>query len=90
MSDWLVEWKYDGIRGQIVKRAGKVWVWSRGEELVTERFPEIEALAQALPDGTVLDGEIMVWKDEPGSAGDIDRPARAVLPAAAAHRPQER
>jgi len=65
VSDWQVEWKYDGIRGQIVKRAGKVWVWSRGEELVTERFPEIEALARTLPDGTVLDGEIMVWLDEP-------------------------
>jgi DNA ligase 1 len=65
VSDWQVEWKYDGIRGQIVKRSGKVWVWSRGEELVTERFPEIEALARALPDGTVLDGEIMVWLDEP-------------------------
>ena len=62
-GDWLVEWKYDGIRAQIVKRAGTVWIWSRGEELVTERFPEIVALAQALPDGTVLDGEIVVWKD---------------------------
>ena len=63
VSDWQVEWKYDGIRGQIVKRAGQVWVWSRGEELMTERFPEIMALAQTLPDGTVLDGEIMVWSD---------------------------
>jgi DNA ligase-1 len=62
VSEWQVEWKYDGIRGQIVKRSGKVWVWSRGEELVTERFPEIEALARTLPDGTVLDGEIMVWQ----------------------------
>jgi len=62
-SDWLVEWKYDGIRAQVVKRAGSVWIWSRGEELVTERFPEIVALAAALPDGTVLDGEIVVWKD---------------------------
>lgn len=61
VGDWQVEWKYDGIRGQIVKRAGQVWVWSRGEELVTERFPELVALATALPDGTVLDGEIMVW-----------------------------
>ena len=61
VTDWQVEWKYDGIRGQIVKRAGQVWVWSRGEELVTERFPEIVALASGLPDGTVLDGEIMVW-----------------------------
>ena len=63
-DDWLVEWKYDGIRAQIVKRAGQVWVWSRGEELMTERFPEVVALAQPLPDGTVLDGEILVWKDE--------------------------
>ncbi|MES3004338.1 MAG: ATP-dependent DNA ligase [Pseudomonadota bacterium] len=72
VADWQVEWKYDGIRGQIVKRGGKVWVWSRGEELVTERFPEIVALAQPLPDGTVLDGEIMVWKDD--EAGDGPAP----------------
>lgn len=63
VDDWQVEWKYDGIRGQVVKRAGQVWIWSRGEELVTERFPEIAALASHLPDGTVLDGEIMVIKD---------------------------
>ena len=62
-SDWLVEWKYDGIRAQVVRRAGQVWVWSRGEELVTDRFPEVVALAQNLPDGSVLDGEILVWKD---------------------------
>ncbi|TFZ03917.1 ATP-dependent DNA ligase [Ramlibacter humi] len=63
VADWQVEWKYDGIRGQVVKRQGQVWVWSRGEELVTERFPEIVALAQGLPDGTVLDGEILVWQE---------------------------
>jgi DNA ligase-1 len=62
-GDWQVEWKYDGIRGQVVKRAGQVWVWSRGEELVTDRFPEIVAAAALLPDGTVLDGEILVWLD---------------------------
>ncbi|MCR5866820.1 ATP-dependent DNA ligase [Aquincola sp. J276] len=61
---WLVEWKFDGIRAQIVKRAGRVWIWSRGEDLITERFPEIVALAQPLPDGTVLDGELVVWQDE--------------------------
>jgi len=63
-SDWVVEWKYDGIRAQIVKRGGQVWVWSRGEELVTERFPEVLAQVRALPDGTVIDGEILVWKEE--------------------------
>lgn len=63
VTDWQVEWKYDGIRGQVIKRSGQVWIWSRGEELVTERFPEIVALAQRLPDGTVLDGEILVWFD---------------------------
>ncbi len=62
-ADWFIEWKYDGIRAQVVKRAGGVWIWSRGEELVTDRFPEIVALAAQLPDGTVLDGEIVVWKD---------------------------
>ena len=63
-SDWLVEWKYDGIRAQLVKRAGQVWIWSRGEELVTDRFPEIVARAQRLPDGCVLDGEVLVWHDD--------------------------
>ena len=70
-ADWLVEWKYDGIRAQLVKRGGRVWVWSRGEELVTERFPEVVALGAALPNGTVLDGEILVWKH--------DRPAPFAL-----------
>jgi DNA ligase-1 len=62
-EDWIVEWKYDGIRAQLVKRASQVWIWSRGEELVTERFPEIVAAATPLPNGTVLDGEVVVWKD---------------------------
>ncbi|MEO6322531.1 MAG: ATP-dependent DNA ligase, partial [Polaromonas sp.] len=61
-AGWIVEWKWDGIRAQLVKRAGQVWLWSRGEELVTERFPELAAMGAALPDGTVLDGEIVVWR----------------------------
>ena len=61
-GDWQIEWKWDGIRAQVVKRDGQLWVWSRGEELVTERFPELQSLAQTLPDGVVLDGEILVWK----------------------------
>jgi DNA ligase 1 len=81
VGDWQVEWKYDGIRGQVVKRAGGVWIWSRGEELVTERFPEIVELAQDLPDGTVLDGEILVWVDEPAAPDGtwIGRPAPFAL-----------
>jgi len=62
-EDWQAEWKWDGIRSQIVRRGGRSFVWSRGEELVTERYPELESLADALPDGTVLDGEILPWKD---------------------------
>ena len=62
-ADWQVEWKWDGIRAQLVKREGRLWVWSRGEELVTDRFPELHSLVSGLPDGTVIDGEIVVWKD---------------------------
>ena len=60
---WQAEWKWDGIRAQVIRRNGQTFIWSRGEELVTERFPEIAAAADFLPDGTVLDGEIMPWKD---------------------------
>ncbi len=68
VNHWLVEWKYDGIRAQVVKRNSRVWIWSRGEELVTDRFPEVAAAMQALPNGTVLDGEILVWKDDAPAA----------------------
>ncbi|WP_459206462.1 ATP-dependent DNA ligase [Pseudomonas sp. MLB6B] len=67
-SDWQIEWKWDGIRAQVVKRDGQLWIWSRGEELVTERFPELHSLGETLPDGVVLDGEILVWK--PGSTAE--------------------
>jgi DNA ligase-1 len=65
-ADWLIEWKYDGIRAQLVRRGGQTWLWSRGEELITERFPEIARAGQRLPDGSVLDGELLVW--DAGSA----------------------
>ena len=60
---WQVEWKWDGIRGQLVKRKGEVFIWSRGEELVTGKYPELAAAAALLPDGSVLDGEILPWKN---------------------------
>jgi DNA ligase-1 len=62
-ADWQVEWKWDGIRGQVIRRRGQVFVWSRGEELVTAKYPEIAEAAAHLPDGTVLDGEILPWKE---------------------------
>lgn len=62
VDNWQVEWKWDGIRAQLVKREGRLWIWSRGEELVTDRFPELHSLGLSLPDGTVIDGEIVAWK----------------------------
>ena len=63
-ADWLLEWKWDGIRAQLVRRAGSVHLWSRGEEVITQRFPEITAAATHLPDGTVLDGEVLAFRDD--------------------------
>jgi DNA ligase-1 len=62
--DWQAEWKWDGIRGQIIKRNNELFVWSRGEELMTEKFPEYNTLQQALPDGIALDGEIIPCVDQ--------------------------
>jgi len=58
-GDWQAEWKWDGIRGELIKRDNQLFVWSRGEELMTERLPEYQAFHQNLPDGVVLDGEII-------------------------------
>ena len=58
-GEWLAEWKWDGIRAQIIRRGGELFVWSRGEELVTDRFPELQLPLARLPDGTVVDGEIV-------------------------------
>ncbi|HTM97918.1 MAG TPA: ATP-dependent DNA ligase, partial [Pedobacter sp.] len=62
-NSWQAEWKWDGIRGQIIKRNGELFIWSRGEELVTDQFPELHFLKNELPDGIVLDGEILSIKD---------------------------
>lgn len=63
-DEWQAEWKWDGIRAQVIRRDGTTFIWSRGEELITERFPEIATAAELLPDGTVIDGEVMPWKDD--------------------------
>ena len=62
-SEWQLEWKWDGIRAQLVRRRGRTFLWSRGEELLADRFPAVEAGAEWLPDGTVLDGELLAWLD---------------------------
>jgi len=68
LGDWQVEWKYDGIRAQLVHRDGRSWLWSRGEELITERFPELAQLP--LPEGVVIDGEIVIRRGD-GNNGVI-------------------
>jgi DNA ligase-1 len=69
-TDWRAEWKWDGIRGQLVVRPGAFALWSRGEELITDRFPDLAPLADFLPQGTVIDGEILAWD----TARDRPRP----------------
>jgi DNA ligase 1 len=71
LADWQVEWKYDGMRAQLVSRGGLNFLWSRGEELITERFPELVSIR--LPQGTVIDGEILVWPQ-----GDAPAPFAAL------------
>ncbi len=61
VEDWQAEWKWDGIRSQVIVRGGKLYVWSRGEELITDKFPEFAPFETALPDGTVIDGEILPY-----------------------------
>jgi DNA ligase-1 len=63
-ENWFAEWKWDGIRAQIVRRAGQVFIWSRGEELITDRFPEVAHAAARLPSGCVLDGELLAFRDD--------------------------
>lgn len=88
-EEWQIEWKWDGIRAQVLRRGERVLIWSRGDELLTERFPEIRDAALGLPDGTVIDGEILAWRDDRplpfsalqqriGRERDIARTARTV------------
>jgi DNA ligase-1 len=71
---WQAEWKWDGIRAQLIRRQGQILLWSRGEELMTGTFPEIKTVGHWLPDGTVLDGEIVAWRgDRPLPFGQLQR-----------------
>ncbi|MEM9005810.1 MAG: ATP-dependent DNA ligase [Cyanobacteria bacterium P01_F01_bin.86] len=73
-AQWLAEWKWDGIRAQVIKRADEVFVWSRGEDLVTEQFPEVVAAFEPVPNGHVLDGEILCWEgDRPLSFNHLQK-----------------
>jgi DNA ligase 1 len=62
-SEWIAEWKWDGIRAQLIRREGRTFLWSRGEELLIGRFPEVEDVGALLPNGTVIDGELLPWVD---------------------------
>jgi DNA ligase-1 len=74
VSDWQVEWKWDGIRAQLIKRGGEVLLWSRGEELVGDQFPEVIEAAQAWPGEVVLDGELLAWAgDGPAPFSELQR-----------------
>lgn len=64
IRDWLIEWKWDGIRAQLIRRGNETLIWSRGDEMVTDAFPEIVEAGSSLPEGTVLDGEILAWAGE--------------------------
>lgn len=63
-EEWQVEWKWDGIRGQLIRRGGNLYLWSRGEELITDKFPEIESLLPLLPDGVAIDGEVLSYRND--------------------------
>jgi DNA ligase-1 len=62
-AEWQAEWKWDGIRAQMIKRGGEIFIWSRGEDLATAKFPELHPFLNALPDGTVIDGEILSFQN---------------------------
>ncbi|ASW73609.1 ATP-dependent DNA ligase [Chryseobacterium piperi] len=63
-DEWIIEYKWDGIRGQIIRRNDEVFIWSRGEELVTEQFPEVAEAVKAMRGNFVLDGEILAVKED--------------------------
>ncbi len=85
-AGWQVEWKWDGIRGQLIRRNGQTFLWSRGEELINASFPDLDGMAEGLPQGTVLDGELTVWPAEasqPAGFGPLQRRLGRQKPGAA-------
>jgi DNA ligase-1 len=74
VTDWIAEWKWDGTRAQLIRRNEETVLWSRGEAIITAQFPEIIAAANDLPDGTVLDGEVLLWSSCPGEGSEQGRP----------------
>lgn len=73
-EEWQAEWKWDGIRAQLIHRIGESCVWSRGDEMVSDSFPELVSAGQLLPEGTVLDGEILAWRNNrPLLFGELQR-----------------
>jgi DNA ligase-1 len=64
VSEWIAEWKWDGIRGQLIRRGQQSFIWSRGEELANDKFPEILEFLDQLPDGTVIDGEVLAYQED--------------------------
>ena len=76
VSDWHIEHKWDGMRAQLIIRKRKIFLWSRGEELITDKFPELHCLTRYLPDGTVLDGELLPYKE--GEIGNFNALQRRI------------
>ena len=88
-QQWQLEWKWDGIRGQLIHRSSGCSLWSRGEELINDAFPELITLAESLPQGTVLDGEVVVWQPQeeaPEPFASLQRRLGRKAPSAALQR----
>jgi len=74
VENWQIEWKWDGIRAQVIKRGAEIIIWSRGEEMVTEQFPEVAEAAAHWPESVVLDGELLAWADgQPAPFSELQR-----------------
>lgn len=70
-GEWLAEWKWDGVRAQLIRRGGRTFLWSRGEGVIGEQFPEIVRIGDRLPEGTVLDGEVLAWRVRADGEGPL-------------------